>query len=620
MEQLMHNIFFFTEDRIGSGMSDGLFFTKVYFWIFLIVVLGFQSLIEDTNRWIKSTVIALVTGAFGFLYFLQPDLNFTFFSWSLFAFFIIFYSLRNKELAARNTFLFAASLFFYYKTSGFFFFILVFSTLVDYLNGMGVYHAKKQWIKKTLVVISITINLLLLFYFKYAYFFTDSYNQFALSVNQFFGTMWATDTGVVNLLGVWANTNFDAGFSVDKILLPVGISFYTFQTISYSVDIYRKELKPVYNLLDFGFYVSFFPQLVAGPIVRARDFIPQLYERHQLSKEEFGIAIFWILNGLLKKAFLADFIANGFIDGVFNDPLRFTGFENLMAIIGYSLQVYADFSGYTDMAIGIALLMGFRLNTNFNSPYKALNVGEFWQRWHISLSTWLKDYLYIPLGGNRKGTIGTYICLAIILFFVLLLSGNSWIVIIIPMITTVVAIGVLAHYSPNFKNWLNTNINIMITMLFGGLWHGSSWNFVIWGGLNGLSIVTYKLWRKISPWEPYNNIAMRVWKIALTLAFISFTRIFFRAANMDIATNMMHQIGNQFHASIIPQAIEAYWFYYLIMVLGYIIHWLSSDVKNWYRQLFIDLHWSLKAIVCVFAIYLSYQSLQGAQPFIYFQF
>ena len=188
------------------------------------------------------------------------------------------------------------------------------------------------------------------------------------------------------------------------------------------------------------------------------------------------------------------------------------------------------------------------------------------------------------------------------------------------MITIIVAIISLAQYFPTFKNWLNTNINIMITMLFGGLWHGSSWNFVIWGGLNGFSIVFYKLWRKISPWEKYNNTLARVWKITLALTFISFTRIFFRAANMDIASNMMHQISTQFHASVIPQAIAAYWFYYLVMVLGYIIHWLSSDIKDWYKKLFVDLHWTLKALVCVLAIYLAYQSLLGAQPFIYFQF
>lgn len=620
MPKWITNIFFFFEDHIGSGMSESLFFTKIYFWIFLLVVLGIQSLIEETNKWVKATFFSLITIAFGLLYFTYPDLGIPFFCWTFFAFWLIYYGLKEKRMATRNTFLFAASLFFYYKTSGFFFLILIFSTLVDYFNGMGVHHAKHQWQKKALVTLSISINLLVLFYFKYAYFFTDSYNLFASSVNEFIGTTWANDIGVTNILALWANQGFEGAFRVDKILLPVGISFYTFQTISYSVDIYRKELKPVYNILDFGFYVSFFPQLVAGPIVRAKDFIPQLYKPHTISKAEFGIALFWILNGLLKKAFLADFIANGFIDGAFNDPLRFTGFENLMALIGYSLQVYADFSGYTDMAIGIALLLGFHLNTNFNSPYKATHVGEFWKRWHISLSTWLRDYLYIPLGGNRKGTVGTYISLGIILFFVLVLSGEKWIVVLFPMLAIVISFVSLAQYSPRLKEWLNTNINIMITMLFGGLWHGSSWNFVIWGGLNGLGILTYKLWRKISPWENSNKRIAHIWKIFITLSFITFTRIFFRAKDMEVANNLMSQIAHQFHASVIPQAIAAYWPYYFVMVLGYIIHWLDKDTKQWYREKFVATHWSIKILITIAAVFIAYQSLQGAQPFIYFQF
>jgi alginate O-acetyltransferase complex protein AlgI len=624
MEELMaswfEQLFFFYEDRAGSGMSESLFFTKVYFWLFLLLVLGVQSLLEEGNKWLNTVLFGLVTLAFGVFWALWPEAGPVFMLWSVFAVCIIYYSLRNRKTASRNAFLFAASLFFYYKTSGFFFLILVFSTLVDYLNGMGVYRARRQWQRKALVTLSISINLFVLFYFKYAYFFTDSYNQFLLSFNEFWGTTWGNYLQVENVLASWANDNFGGGFRVDKIFLPVGISFYTFQTISYSVDIYRRQVKPVYNILDFGFYVSFFPQLVAGPIVRAKDFIPQLYKRHAISREDFGMALFWILNGLLKKAFLADFIANGFIDGVFEDPLRFTGFENLMAIIGYSLQVYADFSGYTDMAIGIALLMGFRLNTNFNSPYKALHVGEFWQRWHISLSSWLKDYLYIPLGGNKKGTVATYICIGIIMVVLVALSGSLWLVTGIVLATLTGIFLVLARFFVAFRGWANTNVNIMITMLFGGLWHGSSWNFVIWGGLNGLGIVVYKIWRKISPWESANHTLGRVWKIALTLSFITFTRIFFRAPDMEIARNMMVQIATQFHVRVIPQAIEAYWFYYLILVTGFIIHWLSADVKQWYRQLFVDLHWAWQAVICLGATYLAYQSLQAAQPFIYFQF
>ena len=191
------------------------------------------------------------------------------------------------------------------------------------------------------------------------------------------------------------------------IPLPIGISFYTFQVISYTVDVYKGSIRPVRNLLDFGFYVSFFPQLVAGPIVRASEFIPQLYKPYHLGRRQFGIAVFWILNGLAKKIILSDYIAVNFIDRVFENPLLFSGFENLMALFGYSLQVYADFSGYTDIATGVAMLMGFYLPQNFNSPYKAPNASNFWKRWHISLSRWLQTYLYIPLGGNRNASFGT---------------------------------------------------------------------------------------------------------------------------------------------------------------------------------------------------------------------
>jgi D-alanyl-lipoteichoic acid acyltransferase DltB (MBOAT superfamily) len=194
--------------------------------------------------------------------------------------------------------------------------------------------------------------------------------------------------------------------------------------MSYAIDIYRKQLRPVKSIFDFGFYVSFFPQLVAGPIVRASEFIPQIYQPYSVTKKEFGLALFWIINGLLKKFLLADYIAVNFIDRVFDNPVMFSGFENLMALYGYSLQVYADFSGYTDIAIGIALMLGFRLPKNFNSPYKADNCGEFWKRWHISLSSWLKDYLYIPMGGNRGGSIFSYVALSMIVIFIYLISGS----------------------------------------------------------------------------------------------------------------------------------------------------------------------------------------------------
>jgi len=619
IEEYITKVFFFIEDYANTGMSEELFFTKIYFWLFFAVIVGVHSLISESPKGVRVSFFALSIVGFLFLYTQVPALSYQFFLWSFFASYIIYKCIKDQKTSARNAFLLASSLFFYYKTSGFFFLILVFSTLVDYTIGLSIHSSKRDFLRKILLVFSVSINLLVLAYFKYAYFFTSSYNEFIITLNHAFGTV-LNDVHVNNLLAEFSNNNFGSHFRVDKILLPVGISFYTFQTISYSVDIYRKQLEPVKNILDFGFYVSFFPQLVAGPIVRASQFIPQLYKEHKVNKYEFGLGLFWILNGLLKKAFLADFIANGFIDGVFADPSRYSGFENVMAVFGYSLQVYADFSGYTDIAIGIALIIGFRLNVNFNSPYKSIHVGEFWKRWHISLSSWLKDYLYIPLGGNKKGTLGSYLCLTLILFFIILLSGKAWIPVAIIILTLSGSIIVFAMGFPKVRAWLNTNINLMVTMIFGGLWHGSSWNYVIWGTLNGLGLVVYKLWKRISPWENRTWFFIRPWKIFVTLVFISFTRIFFRAPNMEVAGDMMHQIGTDMNLAIIGQVITAFWGFYLVMVLGYVIHWLPSSFKVWYRHYFIKLPVLLKMLVTIIAVYLCYQSLQGAQPFIYFQF
>ncbi len=376
-----------------------------------------------------------------FLYNESAPLIFTrFFFWAFFAIVLAGYSLvyKKKNRTIRAGYLFIASLFFYYKSSGFFFFILLFSTLTDFLIGKSIYSSNNEIKKKFLVAASVVINLTVLAYFKYSYFLVDSIN-----------VLLGTDLHVMNHLAVWANQAVGTHFEVNQILLPVGISFFTFQTISYSVDVYRGETRPVDNLIDFGFYVSFFPQLVAGPIVRASGFVKQIYEDYHLTKTEFGWAVFMILKGLIKKIFIGDYIAVNFVDRVFSDPITHSGFENLMALFGYSLQVYVDFSGYTDIAIGVALLMGFRLPQNFNSPYKAKNVGEFWKRWHMSLSSWLKDYLYIPIGGNRNGSVFSYISLGVILAIIVLLAGK---LILAPIFAGVVLVFVLlAKFFPRHK-------------------------------------------------------------------------------------------------------------------------------------------------------------------------
>ncbi len=544
-----------------------------------------------------------------FTYDPQAPLIFTrFYFWAFFAIVLFGYTWLANKRFSRSLYLLIFSLFFYYKSSGFFFILLIFSTIVGFYVGKGIDKSTNERLRKWLVALGVFINLAILAYFKYAYFIVDAVNQ-----------MFGTDFTTYNYLAEFANLLSGSSFDTAKIFLPVGISFYTFQTISYIVDVYRKELKSVDSIVDFGFYVSFFPQLVAGPIVRAAEFIPQIYKKYSLTRYEFGLALFYVLRGLIKKIMIGDYIAVNFVDRIFSNPEMYTGLESMLALIGYSLQVYTDFSGYTDIAIGVALWMGFRLPQNFNSPYKALNTGDFWKRWHISLSTWLKDYLYIPLGGNRTAGAGTYINFLLILAVFILLASNT--AVTIGLILFAIIIFLLLRFSEKARWHIQRNLNTMITMLIGGLWHGSSWNFMIWGGLNGLGVLVYKYWKKISPWEKYDNHLATVWKITLTFAFITFTRVFFRAPDYPTAASMLSQIAYSFNLAVLPQVLVAYYKVWIIMLFGFITHWLSYDFKDKWRDKFINSqHW-VQVIISVFVIFAVYQSIcSDMQAFIYFQF
>lgn len=600
----------------------------------------------------------------------QPFLFTQFYFWVFFAFVVAGLSLLHNRILLRNTFLCFVSFFFYYRTSGLFTLILLFITTYDYFAGSWISKAKKPLNRQLLVGVSIFINLLTLSYFKYAYFVTDM-------VNNLLGTEFA----VFDFFSMIGNTIAgDTRFSVDKILLPVGISFYIFQAISYLMDTYKDKVAPVKNFLDFAFYVSFFPSLVAGPIIRANQFIPQISRRHTLSKRFFGLAVFWILNGLAKKIILSDYIAVNFIDRVFENPLLFTGFENLVALFGYSLQVYADFSGYTDIAIGVALLMGFHVPKNFDAPYKANNAGNFWKRWHISLSKLLQDYLYIPMGGNRRATFGTYATILSIAVIAAILTGSWWVTAGILIFTLILLL--VARYQPGKRKNMTTNINLMNTMLLGGLWHGASWNFMIWGGLNGIGIVIYKFWKdwniktqmlvifavtaiiwflKTQLNWPLLNIAIvwsaailvgmlvrmlyqtfggkqdfrwadKAWAIVQTFVFITFTRLFFRSgSNLDpaeanevawnTAKNMVQQIGSAWNTANIPQIVAEYRYVFILIVLGMIIHWLPDRFKRWYRIAFTRLPVIAMGLIVVVVIFVLYQFITSdLQKFIYFQF
>ncbi len=537
----------------------------------------------------------------------QPVIFTQLYFWGFFAVVLAIYSLLYKKNTLRTFYLLLVSFFFYYKTSGVFLILLIFTICSDYNWGRLIHQAKTDARKKMYLTISMIINLSLLCYFKYAYFFTESTNQLA-----------GTDFHFFNHFAQFSNTFLGTKDPIDKLILPVGISFFTFQSISYIIDMYREKVTPVKSIFDYGFFVCFFPHLVAGPIVKANEFLYQIYLPYNLKRKEFGLAIFWIINGLGKKI-VADYIAVNYIDRIFDNPNYYSGVETVFGVFGYSLQIYADFSGYTDIAIGVALLLGYRLKTNFKSPYKSQDVSEFWKRWHISLSSWLKDYLYIPLGGNKKGTIGSYICIAFLSIVLVLLTGKIWLLLVLLCLATVFVL--LSYFFPKVKQSINTNVNLLVTMLLGGFWHGSSWLFIIWGGLNGLGLVVHKLWLKISPFKKTNSFFVKGMLVLITLTFISFTRIFFRSDNLETVSLIFDRINNHFGAALTLNIIKGYAVVFSVMAIGYLIHWIPERIKEAYRNKFADLPLPIMSIVVVIFVFCFYQLVSGEmQPFIYFQF
>jgi alginate O-acetyltransferase complex protein AlgI len=366
---------------------------------------------------------------------------------------------RNRKLL-----LLLASYAFYAAWDWRFLGLICLSTIVDYAVGLMLAQAADARRRKALLFLSLTVNLGMLGIFKYFNFFTDSLAIFL----QTFGV--AADWNTLN------------------IILPVGISFYTFQTLSYTIDIYRGSLKPTRNLLDFSLFVAFFPQLVAGPIVRARDFLYQLDEKKTFRSVDFRWAATLFTVGFIKKAVIADNLA-GVVDSFYFYPAAYDLAGSWVAVAAFAAQIYCDFSGYTDMAIAIAGFLGYRLCDNFASPYIATSITEFWQRWHISLSTWLRDYLYIPLGGNRLGTLITY-------------------------------------------------RNLMLTMLLGGLWHGASWNFVLWGGLHGIGLAVHRIWSGRTNAKPLPAMLAML----LTLLFVILLWIPFRAPDFTVTLEVIRQL------------------------------------------------------------------------------
>lgn len=519
----------------------------------------------------------------------------------MFLVFYLVYITTKKHNDFRTVFVVLFSLFFYYKAGGYYFILLIISTIADYILANLIYKSQKNTIRKLYLAVSVSLSLGLLGYFKYTNFLIDSFNNL-----------------------------FTSNFALQDIILPVGISFYTFQTMSYTIDIYRREIKPARTLLDFAFFVSFFPQLVAGPIVRAKEFIPQIYQKVQLTKEDASMALFLIIGGLLKKAVISDYISLNFVDRVFDAPNSYTSFENLMAVYGYALQIYCDFSGYSDMAIGLALLMGFTLPANFRTPYQSKNITEFWRRWHISLSSWLKDYLYISVGGNRKGSFLGYFFPTLFFVGMLLWSISIVSLSILPLIGSLLAIGIFVLsfvLSSTPKKSMVTNFNLMTTMLLGGLWHGASLRFILWGAFHGIALAIHKFFMELFPSKNTENKLLKKWflnafSILLTFHFVAFCWIFFRAKNFSVATDIIANIGAitfDFNQWMVISAV--YKNVFLLLLIGYVWHFFPQRLNDKLYQIFSQTPLILKGLVVAFVFWIVFATASsGTQPFIYFQF
>lgn len=487
---------------------------------------------------------------------LFPTIEFALF---FIAVFICSWSLTDYP-KARKVFLTAASYFFYGFWDWRFTFLLFAYTLVNYLFALAIGKANKDYEKKynliepqksprskIYITIALLCNIGALVFFKY-YFFAE-----------------------VNLNNLFTAVHAPFHIPALNIALPIGISFFTFQAMSYIIDVYRMEYPPYRSLLDVMMYKAFFPQLVAGPIVRAKEFLPQLKRVPTFADVQAGKAILLISGGLFKKVLIANYIATLYVDNVFSNPAAYSSLEVLMGVYGYAVQIYCDFSAYSDIAIGVALLLGYRFPINFASPYRSVSIQDFWRRWHISLSSWLRDYLYISLGGNRRGKLKTY-------------------------------------------------RNLIITMLLGGLWHGAAWNFIIWGALHGTGLAVERFINELlgrsKNYDKEKHPLRRALGIVFTFNFVCLGWIFFRASSFTIAVAMIKKI---FAFSFSVQLLSP--FILFLIALGIAIHFIPQKWDDRLTKAADSLPIVLLAFIFAAVLFLiSAVSPEGVAPFIYFQF
>ena len=461
--------------------------------------------------------------------------------WLLFLLFLPIYGMLKGSRTKMALFTILFSLYFYYKSSGIFFLLLITTSLIDWGLSHAIFRARRRGFRLALMWLSIGVSLSILGYFKYANFFLWNWNAMV-----------------------------QGNFQPLEIILPVGISFYTFQSISYIVDVYKGRIAPTRRWTDYLFFLSFFPALVAGPIVRADDFLPQLQNNRPATRRMVWTGFWLIIVGLIKKAVIADYIAQ-YNDLVFDNPMAYPGLQSLLGILGYTMQIYCDFSGYSDMAIGLALIMGFDLGINFDSPYQSTNLTEFWRRWHISLSSWLRDYVYIPLGGNRKGVFRTY-------------------------------------------------LNNFLTMLIGGLWHGAAWKFIFWGAMHGVGLAVHKMCRPVLKKIPDNWLTIFLsW--LLTMVYVSLLWVFFRAASWSDSLLIITNIFRNFNLAQLPEFYEARSLWCWMMLALTVMHFTPRRWADGLCDLFVRSPLIVKLLAFLVAVQMVIELMTAeVVPFIYFQF
>lgn len=463
----------------------------------------------------------------------------------LFVGFMAVYQLLRSRSTLRLLATIAFSLYFYYKSSADCCWILLGICLDDWLTGLLLARTRRPLLRRAAVAWVLVADLGLLVWFKY-----------------------------FNLLASLVATAASARFDALDIVLPAGISFFTFRSISYIVDIYRRQLAPEPNLLRYTFSLTFFPPLLAGPVVRPRDFLPQVRLNPVATPAMTAEGLFLIMTGLVKKVIIADYISGNFVDRIFDNPALYSGFECVLGCLGFTIQLYCDFSGYSDMAIGLALLMGYRFKENFRAPFKAQNPQEFWRRWHISLSTWLRDYLYIPLGGSRRGRFRTY-------------------------------------------------LNNFITMVLGGLWHGAGWMYVLWGAYHGLLLAGHKALRPHWPLPDAlrGTLPVRIANTAITFTLVVIGFAIFRSPSPETLVALSTQIFGDFHLSVAPQFVAGYAMIVAAMCAGLAMHFAPARWTGGATRAYAAMPLMVQGLLLAAVLFLVIQARSSdLVPFIYLQY